>query len=385
MTKTPSSLIDSGFLLKGIPNAQVASRILDRNDRIQGVVFYDDNHDQIIMERRTYGEDVYYTTLPVASSKVALEDRFNYCDHDHLISGDIEQDKYATTILTVGNNTCLESDLIRSISKVRDLKDSQQTINLVYPNSLESSIRIDEEQPIKIEDIVEFSRTNESLQTVRENFIGNINRIKDLGRRAALDKILQASNIYQIQRLFRIFEPFLIYDIEKDLIEKYGKRRQNGLIYLIINEEKEAMLRQLKECGEFSQPEIQSLTQSLEAFESSYSNPTIKASITFTEEDLIFHFPENEKGSLTLSPSQVDELPQENIEPRATTTIRQEGEFQHKQLKWAKETTLSSLANLNRYTADARKVLPFSLFAKEDQCRFFLYEGFFRASFRNTS
>jgi hypothetical protein len=365
------AVTDCGALFRGIPNSEVARQILNSNEDIKGVAFYDKDNNKVILEKRNSGAERRFVTVALDSSKVPVDQRWTYYDNSHIMSADVKQKRNGKAVLTVGEKTFFESELVQGMWRMRGLKELEQGISIVFPESIRSSI--DEDGTgITIQKIVAFTNRNESISSAQENFTADLNKIKDVGRRAALDKILAATNIYEIKHLFKVFEPFLIYKIETDLYKKYGRANKPTRTQIIVDQEKRNTLQMLRNTGEFSRKQMDKFDETLKSIPNGCYLEYTK--VSFSQDNMTIHINDQEDTQvLSLDQSQETQAEtdtQQNLQVESNApTVRID--YDHTRLPWGKESSFAALANLNQYTTSNREVLPFSLFSKPATCRFF--------------
>ncbi len=73
-------LIDTGALLAGMPNHEIAEELLNRlpDAAIKGILYFDADENMMILER---GRE---TPIPFESSPLKPDQLFTYCDHRHI-------------------------------------------------------------------------------------------------------------------------------------------------------------------------------------------------------------------------------------------------------------------------------------------------------------
>lgn len=100
-------LIDTGALITGKANREVAQYLLDHGLAwAKGVVFLDEFDDKVVL-LRAGGEGEQGRVVKLAQCGLAMEDRFSFYDQVHTTGMDIKQHDQAVAVITVGKDTTL--------------------------------------------------------------------------------------------------------------------------------------------------------------------------------------------------------------------------------------------------------------------------------------
>jgi hypothetical protein len=109
-----NALIDTGALITGLTNKEVARELLDRglSKWCEGVVFLDENDEKVIMVKATG------RVLKLAQCGIGLEQRFAFYDQIHTTGMDIPHMLSARAALTLGKDM-----VFRDLAQVRASDD----------------------------------------------------------------------------------------------------------------------------------------------------------------------------------------------------------------------------------------------------------------------
>ena len=121
------SLIDTGALITGLDNQQVAAYLLSRGlDGFDGVVFLN-RHDDAMILLRGGGP-----AIPLSQSGVAVERRFSFYDQVHTTGIDLKHPLNATAALTLGKDMTWR-DYAQGAFRMRQIGVGQRIHLLVIP------------------------------------------------------------------------------------------------------------------------------------------------------------------------------------------------------------------------------------------------------------
>jgi Ca2+-binding EF-hand superfamily protein len=121
------ALIDTGALITGMTNFEVAQFLLDNGlAGMEGVVFLDRMDRQMILLRST-GK-----VLPLAQCGVSLAKRFSFYDQVHTTGMDIKQTLNATAVLTIGKDMTFR-DYSQGAYRMRGIGQGQTIELIVIP------------------------------------------------------------------------------------------------------------------------------------------------------------------------------------------------------------------------------------------------------------
>lgn len=209
------AFIDSGALLKGVFNHDVANLILTRVNRenpdIKEVVFYEGDNKKVLRLH----EDRRVSILDFDKSKTPPEFRFTYYDQSHSVGSDIVQYSQAQAIVSIGHNLKLR-DLFQGMWRMRGLS-KDQSIKLLVSTKARSKIFGD----ITRESIIKFANTNQSeqleshlLQSAPQQF-SNPNNVALYTRLLTTDPESIKPEVIRLLVTTKRIEPEIVYATSK--------------------------------------------------------------------------------------------------------------------------------------------------------------------------
>ena len=123
------ALIDTGALITGLSNRQVAAYLLAQKAMsawCEGVVFLDDNDEKMILVKATG------RVLKLSQCGIAVEKRFAFYDQIHTTGMDIKHGLSAAAALTLGKDMTFR-DLAQGAFRMRGIGEGQTVTMLVIP------------------------------------------------------------------------------------------------------------------------------------------------------------------------------------------------------------------------------------------------------------
>jgi Ca2+-binding EF-hand superfamily protein len=135
------ALIDTGALITGMSNEQVARALLECGlPHVDGVVYMDSADNKLVLERRRdigagAAEADRYRTVPLALCGLAPERRFTFYDQVHTTGTDVKQHFTAKAAITVGKDTVFR-DYAQGAFRMRGIETGQRLGLLVIPELL---------------------------------------------------------------------------------------------------------------------------------------------------------------------------------------------------------------------------------------------------------
>ncbi len=211
-----TAIIDRGAIFNGLSNETVARKILSyvttHRPDIQGVVFYSDQKELVILEKGSI------EPILLKDSRIPPEKRISYFDESHTYAADIAQKDNAVAVVSIGEFLTLE-ELFQAIWRMRKLGKQSfifamtKTVkNLIAPNK----------DTITTDDIIEFAARNEYRINAEYNYLADRQKISNFIRRHIMDKILFAKDIDTALLIIHEFKDFLLEKIEDDPFNLYG-------------------------------------------------------------------------------------------------------------------------------------------------------------------
>ena len=136
------SLIDTGALITGLENHQVAAYLLSRGlDTFDGVVYLN-RHDDAMILLRAGGPPI-----PLSQSGVALDRRFSFYDQVHTTGIDLKHPLNATAVLTLGKDMTFR-DYAQGAFRMRQIGVGQRVHLFVIPEVaklIQRELRLDDD------------------------------------------------------------------------------------------------------------------------------------------------------------------------------------------------------------------------------------------------
>jgi Ca2+-binding EF-hand superfamily protein len=132
------ALIDTGALVTGMTNEQVARALLELGlPHVDGVVYMDSADNKLVLERRRdvgagAAEGERYRTVPLALSGLSPERRFTFYDQVHTTGTDVKQHFTAKAAITVGKDTVFR-DYAQGAFRMRGIESGQRLGLLLIP------------------------------------------------------------------------------------------------------------------------------------------------------------------------------------------------------------------------------------------------------------
>lgn len=127
------ALIDTGALITGMSNLDVAHYLLDHGlEDIGGVAFLNDLDQKLILLRDSK------VVMKLSESRVPLDKQFTYYDQIHTTGTDVKHCPEALAAVTVGKDTTWR-DHAQGCYRMRQIKDGQR-LNLLLPPQVVSTI-----------------------------------------------------------------------------------------------------------------------------------------------------------------------------------------------------------------------------------------------------
>jgi hypothetical protein len=130
-----NALIDTGALITGYSNEEVAKELLDRGLRwCDGVVFLDDDDKQQVLVRATG------RVVSADQCGVSLEKRFAFYDQIHTTGMDIKHVVNATAVITLGKDMVFR-DYVQGAYRMRGIGNGQRICVFIIPEVKELMAR----------------------------------------------------------------------------------------------------------------------------------------------------------------------------------------------------------------------------------------------------
>ena len=190
-TMDAHALIDTGALVTGYTNEEVARYLLDHGCvGMDGVVFLDRNDKQMIMLRASY------TVLPLAQCGIDPSRRFTFYDQVHTTGMDIKQALNAVAVVTLGKDMTFR-DYAQGAFRMRGIGKGQTITLFIIPEvrkliEAESAGASKSGQPLPLIAAVAAWLTVNSMRSERLQFMQLCSQnMRNVWRKKAFNAMLQ--------------------------------------------------------------------------------------------------------------------------------------------------------------------------------------------------
>ncbi len=283
-----TAIIDGGVQLKGLSPLVVAKEILDyiteHRPDIQGVNFYQKDeldNDQLMSWIKGMKEPIPYDQV-----KLPLEVMISYFDHVHGYGANIIQKRNGIGFHLLGEDQ-EQYLLLQQFFRMRGVKDFIRFIDLlkdpmkeIYQKNLEETqtirfgitpqvlkslntkLGIHTEQPT-IEQIIEFATRNQKDSLLDHHYNAYQQKVKNVVRRAILDKILFSKDLNEMVDIFLEFEKELIEDVENDPKKLYGTRTKWMDTITVLESIRNRSVRTIESSKYFSTEEYNAMVKQI--------------------------------------------------------------------------------------------------------------------------
>jgi hypothetical protein len=204
-----SAVIDVGAFFKNFKNREISIGILTIMKRIETVLYYDEESNQVEFIKRTsqpHQTKLLYTvgylssTDPESILKATQSDiskRFTFYDQRHITGSDILQPKSARALLTIGTRVLLR-DILQGTLRMRQFMTSQN-VHLVtscsaaqfYFSKLEPLKDTYAPQTVLVSDMISLGAFNEDEKQATENEKLAFTKIESEVRKFVLERITE--------------------------------------------------------------------------------------------------------------------------------------------------------------------------------------------------
>lgn len=229
------ALIDCGGLLRGAAdNESVARQILESSPHLQGVVFYDKNDQQMVLERDSK------KVVPLEESEVGISQRFVIFDQRHTTGADIKQQGNAKALVTIGKQVFLR-DIFQAVWRMRQL-DKGQNIEFIITNEVKKIINEKlskgENDEVSLSDLLQFAVANQGEQQGEDNRLALTQKLKDIIQMKVI-QILIDPNVEEKQKnvLAQKAAKFFLFSTEDEPYQQSGKSERLEEAKIVIDEE----------------------------------------------------------------------------------------------------------------------------------------------------
>eukprot|EP01059_Diplonema_ambulator_P001287 TRINITY_DN11037_c0_g1_i6.p1 TRINITY_DN11037_c0_g1~~TRINITY_DN11037_c0_g1_i6.p1 ORF type:complete len:2473 (+),score=747.89 TRINITY_DN11037_c0_g1_i6:4581-11999(+) len=129
-----TAMIDTGALITGMSNREVAERLFAYNLQQRGVVYLDDEGRRTVLLKGSQGK---FRDVPLEQSGLPLAERFTFYDHIHTTGMDIKQPKTCKASLTISQDMVFR-DYAQGAYRMRDI--GSQTLDVFVPRDVDKLI-----------------------------------------------------------------------------------------------------------------------------------------------------------------------------------------------------------------------------------------------------
>lgn len=221
-SKNPSfnALIDTGALITGMDNVQVATYLLERLPMsIEGVVYLDKSDRQMIFLRESW------KSMALIQCGIPPKNRFTFYDQVHTTGMDIKQSLHACAAITIGKDMTFR-DYAQGAYRMRGIGKGQNLQCIVIPevrNRIECELANETSPMIELVPawLLLNSMRLESMQMIQMSF----QELANVFRKEAL-KLLQSKSGHAYsaneQKSIQIFREIVSYDVESTVTLQTG-------------------------------------------------------------------------------------------------------------------------------------------------------------------
>jgi len=234
------TLQDAGAVFNGIDNQTIAEEILKRAPAsIKGVKFYSDKNQIVILER---GKKV---ALPVAKSRLSMEECFTYYDQWHTASTDIAQMYNAKGFVTIGK-TINSRDLRQGVWRLRGLETGQIATLIVTPEAaglIRKELGLPVDAKLGLVEVIKFNELNlyRELETQLPSNV--FQRLSHVSANAVWQILMNPeTNLGKIDSCAKELKEMLRCKQEDKPYKNFGRKEESVDTPILIQEKCEADL-----------------------------------------------------------------------------------------------------------------------------------------------
>ena len=253
-----SALIDAGAMFKGLSNRGIAQEVLqfikDHRPDLKGVVFYGE-----AQERLFWGTGETDSPVLFRADAISPSEQITIYDDIHTTGADKEQPNDAEGVVTLGKDTDLKK-LAQACGRMRKLRTAKQKLSFAVTPAIKRLIAQD--GPLTIHKIIEFAQKNEASQGQRNYFTAR-KKIRNITRRAALDKMINASSVSTMALIFGQFRNVLITKMEEDPFKLFGYPEKKQTPQEALESYKEEQMAIITSSAHFARDERREIRRDL--------------------------------------------------------------------------------------------------------------------------
>lgn len=212
-------LIDTGALLKGLSNLEVAQQCLEKLDpAIQGILFFDSQDEMVILERGTN------QPVPFHQSQLQPSQLFTYCDHKHIFGADTKQIPEAIALCTLDKQTSYE-EMIQGVGRLRQIMQNQ-TPQFALTTDFNAKIADAEGQVANIDQLIATAKHNSLLEKEELIYRSLKQQMHNEIRSRVMEALLSAPSLHEALNIFKQTESILIENQDATVWDMYGNPMQ---------------------------------------------------------------------------------------------------------------------------------------------------------------
>lgn len=266
------ALIDSGAYLKGKSILEEAKQLLtlvnSKDQSMKGVVFFDDDNKQVILEIDTKKEigmkGRIKDPIPLKESVLKPSERFTVYTKPFTTGANILQDPNAIAYFTVGRNFILR-DYLQGAFRMRKI-DRTQKVRILIRSEVEKIIKTTLKKPentaITQEDLLVFSVYNQANQIGEDNYVAIKQKmhqtIQEEIVKILLDETLDPDDAAELYT--KAVEEVFVPTCGKDPSSLYGSKEYRGEANDVLTKEAErnkGLLAQMIDSARYLRSKIQ--------------------------------------------------------------------------------------------------------------------------------
>ena len=234
-TKKLGAFIDVGAFLKDIPARKVAQHILNMMPRVTGVVYFEDNSDQLLVLTRDSPNP-----KPYFPGTIPLKNIFAFFDHMHSFGADILLDATAEAIVTA-NQTCF-FELKQGIKRMRQIEGLQTFSFLIPEDFAKQCVSQTVSGEINVSSLLLRTIINQGTLVSREIILGIFHELKHVPKKKFLQtQIRSAKNLGNTKKVLVENMDITPYGQSigqvksEDLFKNYMKRLMKAMPFIKVN------------------------------------------------------------------------------------------------------------------------------------------------------
>jgi hypothetical protein len=208
-------LNDTGPLLAGLSNLEVAEVLLNQlqDPAIQGIVFFDDNENQMVLERQGNG------LVPIERTQLKPDRLFTYNDHKHIFGTDTTQTKRAVALCTYDKQTT-STEIYQGGGRLRELLQ-EQSLEFVLTEACKTAL-CGNEHDLTIDRLLANSKSNTTLENEECLYRSLKHQMHNEVRSSVMEKLRNVKTVHEAIRIFIACQPALVEHSPNSPWELFG-------------------------------------------------------------------------------------------------------------------------------------------------------------------